>query len=67
MHVKIDTDILESILKAYARRQKHQIRIYGVLLGTLDGKDTIHIKNTLINYIYEETNDNPNSGVTKVK
>jgi hypothetical protein len=66
MYVKIDTDILETILKAYARRQKHQIRIYGVLLGTLDGKDTFNVKNTLINYIYEDEDQNPTSGVTKV-
>jgi hypothetical protein len=56
MYVKIDTDIMENILKAFARRQKYQIRVYGVLLGTLDGKDSFHIKNTLINYIYEEVN-----------
>jgi proteasome lid subunit RPN8/RPN11 len=65
MYVKIDTDILESILKAFARRQRHQTRIYGVLLGTLDGKDSYHIKNTLINFIYEEPKEEMTS-TTKV-
>ncbi len=66
MNVKIDSDILETILKAHARRQKHQLRIYGVLLGTLEGKDSFHIKNCLISYIYEEVSTTGSIKVTKI-
>jgi proteasome lid subunit RPN8/RPN11 len=63
MNVKIDSDVLESILKAHARRQKHQIRIYGVIIGTQESKDSFNIKNCIISYIYEEAGA---GGSTKV-
>ena len=45
MNAKIDIDIAENILKAYARRNRNQTRVYGILLGT--------IKNCIYGYIYE--------------
>lgn len=57
MYVKIDTDILENILKAHARRQRHQVRIYGIILGTMEGNDSYHIKNCIFSYIYETADD----------
>lgn len=53
MNVKIDTDIAENILKAYTRRSRDQIRVYGILLGTVEGKETYHITNCINGYIYE--------------
>jgi hypothetical protein len=67
MNVKIDSDVLESILKAHARRQKHQIRIYGVIIGTHEGKDSFHIKNCIISYIYEEASTGGSTKVITVK
>ena len=53
MNVKIDIDIAESILKAYARRNRDQIRVYGILLGNVEGKDTLHVQNCVYGFIYE--------------
>lgn len=53
MYVKIDSEIIENILKAYARRKREQIRVYGLLLGTLEGKDIFYVKNCIFGYIYE--------------
>jgi hypothetical protein len=53
MNVKIDIDIAENILKAYSRRNRDQIRVYGILLGTLEGKETYHVKSCIYGYIYE--------------
>lgn len=53
MNAKIDIDIAENILKAYARRNRNQTRVYGILLGTIEGKGIYHIKNCIYGYIYE--------------
>ena len=53
MNVKIDIDIAENILKAYARRSRDQIRVYGILLGTIEGKDTVRVQNCVYGFIYE--------------
>lgn len=57
MHAKIDIDIAENILKAYARRNRNQLRVYGILLGNIEGKGVYHIKNCIYGYIYE-SNEN---------
>jgi len=53
MHAKIDIDIAENVLKAYARRNRNQKRVYGILLGNIQGKGVYHIKNCIYGYIYE--------------
>ncbi len=53
MNVKIDIDIAENILKAYARRNRDQLRVYGILLGTMEGKDSYHVQNCIFGFIYE--------------
>ena len=53
MHAKIDIDIVENILKSYARRNRNQTRVYGILLGTINGNGSYHIKNCIYGYIYE--------------
>jgi hypothetical protein len=53
MHAKIDTDIAENVLKAYARRNRNQTRVYGILLGNIQGNGLYHIKNCIYGYIYE--------------
>jgi hypothetical protein len=53
MNVKIDIDIAESILKAYARRSRDQIRVYGVLLGSVVGGHTLHVQHCINGFIYE--------------
>lgn len=53
MNVKIDIDIAQNVLQAYARRNRDQIRVYGILLGTIEGKDTYHVKDCIYGYIYE--------------
>lgn len=65
MNVKIDSDIIESILKAYARRAKDQNRVYGILMGTME-IDAYHIKNCIHGYIYEsrEEGSTGNEGTT---
>jgi len=63
MNVKIDIDIAENILKSYARRNRDQLRVYGILLGVLE-KDTYHVKSCIHGYIYEakeNTEDDVNS------
>lgn len=57
MNTKIDIDVTESILKAYSRRNKDQSRVYGILMGTIEGKETYHIKNCIHGYIYESKED----------
>jgi hypothetical protein len=53
MYVKIDSDIVENILKAHTKRNRDQIRVYGLLIGTMEGKDVYHVKNCIFGYIYE--------------
>jgi hypothetical protein len=65
MNVKIDLDIAQNILKTYARRDKNQNRIYGVLLGNEEGVNTFHVKNCIFGYIYESKDENQRSGPVK--
>lgn len=68
MNVKIDIDIAENILKAYARRTRDQIRVYGILLGTIEGKDTIRVQDCIYGYIYEsKDNEGGDQGDSKVQ
>jgi hypothetical protein len=53
MNVKIDIDIAENILKSYSRRGRDQIRVYGILLGTVENGETYHVKSCIYGYIYE--------------
>lgn len=62
MNVKIDIDIIQNILKTYARRDRNQNRIYGILLGNIEGKNVYHIKNCIFGYIYESKDENQRSG-----
>lgn len=62
MNVKIDLDIAQNILKTYARRDKNQNRIYGILLGDEKGANTFHVKNCIFGYIYESKDENQRSG-----
>jgi hypothetical protein len=61
MNVKIDIDIAENILNAYARRNRDQIRIYGILLGTQEGNETYHVHNCIYGFIYESKEDEGDS------
>ncbi len=65
MNVKIDLDVAENILKAYARRGRDQIRVYGILLGTVSGQGAVHVHSCINGFIYEskETED----GITSVQ
>ena len=67
MNVKIDLDIAQNILKTYARRDKNQNRIYGILLGNEVGVNTFHVKNCIFGYIYESKDENQRSGPVKIK
>jgi hypothetical protein len=62
MNVKIDIDIIQNILKTYARRDRNQNRIYGILLGNIEGKNIYNIKNCIFGYIYESKDENQRSG-----
>jgi len=62
MNVKIDIDIIQNILKTYARRDRNQNRIYGILLGNIEGKNTYHVKNCVFGYIYESKDENQRTG-----
>ena len=57
MNAKIDIDIAENILKSYARRSRDQIRIYGILLGTIEGNNTYHIRHIINGFIYESKDE----------
>lgn len=54
MNVKIDTDILENILNTYERRNREQVRIYGLILGFSDGKDSYRISECIFGFMFEE-------------
>lgn len=62
MNVKIDIDIIQNILKTYARRDRNQCRIYGILLGNMEGKNSYHVKNCIFGYIYETKDESQKSG-----
>lgn len=65
MNVKIDLEIAQNILKTYARRNKNQNRIYGILLGSEEGNNNFHVKNCIFGYIYETMDENQRSGPVK--
>jgi hypothetical protein len=69
MNVKIDLDVAENILKAYARRGRDQIRVYGILLGSLSADNTVHIKSCINGFIYEskETEEGGSTSVQVIK
>jgi hypothetical protein len=68
MNVKIDIDITENILKAYARRNRDQLRVYGILLGTPQGRDCYHVQNCIYGFIYEsKESDGTDGGSTSVQ
>jgi hypothetical protein len=67
MQAKIDLDIVENILKAYARRNRNQTRVYGILLGTVEGKGIYHIKNCIYGYIYESKDSESDEQQAKVE
>ncbi len=64
MNVKIDVDIAEGILKAYARRDRNQKRVYGILIGSVQGGNIYHVRNCVYGYIYESKDEE--TGTTEV-
>jgi hypothetical protein len=62
MNVKIDIDITENIMKAYARRNRDQLRVYGILLGTAEGRDCYHVQNCIYGFIYESKENDVTDG-----
>ena len=67
MNVKIDIDITESILKGYARRNRDQLRVYGILLGTVEGNNTLHVQNCVYGFIYESKESDVEGGESTVQ
>jgi hypothetical protein len=64
MYVKIDSDIIENILKAHARRNRDQLRVYGIIMGTLED-EAYHVKNCIFGYIFESKDEGKSQdGVT---
>jgi hypothetical protein len=66
MNVKIDLDVAENILRAYARRGRDQIRVYGLLLGSLGADNTVHVKSCINGFIYE-SKETEEGGTTSVQ
>ena len=56
MLVKINVNVTEQIYKAFESRDKSQNRIYGMLLGSIEGKDTFHIKHCILGALMESEN-----------
>ncbi len=53
MLVKININVTEQIYKAFESRDKSQNRIYGILLGSIEGKDTFHVKHCILGALME--------------
>jgi hypothetical protein len=53
MLVKININVTEQIYKAFESRDKSQNRIYGILLGSIEGKDTYHVKYCILGALME--------------
>lgn len=66
MSVKIDLDVAENILQAYARRGRDQIRVYGILLGTVESSKNYQIKSCINSFIYEFKETEEGSSTIKV-
>ena len=66
MIVKIDNDIIQNILNSFNRRDRNQCRIYGILLGNIEGQNIYHVKNCIFGYIYETKDENQKSGPVKI-
>ena len=56
MLVKININVTEQIYKAFESRDKSQNRIYGMLLGTIEGKETYHVKHCILGALMESEN-----------
>jgi len=75
MFVKIDIDVVESIISNFSRRDSVQTRLYGLLMGNLEGDHGVHIKNCVFGILSEsentdksqDRNDDTELATTKVK
>lgn len=56
MLVRININVTEQIYKAFESRDKSQNRIYGILLGSIEGKDTYHVKHCILGALMESEN-----------